>query len=244
MSKKDYILEELVFDTKILERKTAKLTLCDTQKHSSQKVELVKTIINDFKERKLEYVTTRINATDFPTIHALESQGFRLVDGYIVLEANVAGGELSNNIREGTLSDLAKLREIAGSSFSRTRFYNDPQIKKHQADKLYSEWVKNCVLKKAADLVLVWDENGAIIGFTSIKKNGNIVLVAVSTNQQGKGVGKLLIKAALEKFFEWGIKSSSIETQMTNIPALRTYNSCGYKITDSYITFRWSAYED
>lgn len=244
MDDKDYSLEESSFDTEILERKTAKLVILREQKNSSQNIELAKTIIEDFKKRKLEYVTTRIKASDFSTIHALESQGFRLVDGYLILEANVGNEKSSENIREGTLKDLESLQGIAGSSFSQTRFYNDPQIKKYQADKIYSEWIKNSVLKKNADLVLVWTENSRICGFTTIRKNGNIVLIAVSREKQGRGIGKLLVKAALKKFSEWGVKTSSIETQMTNISALRTYMSCGYKITASYLTFRWSLYED
>lgn len=244
MNNAEYILEELSFDTEVLERKTARLTILSTSEDLSHKKELIKTIIEEFRNKKLEYVTTRIKATDFSTIHALESQGFRLVDGYIVLEANVGGGDISENIREGTLEDAEDLQKIAGSSFSQTRFYNDPQIKKYQADKVYSEWVKNSLLKKVADLVLVWTEAGKIYGFTSIKKNGNIALIAVSGEKQGKGIGKLLVKAALAKFSQWGVKSSSIETQMTNIPALRTYIACGYKITESRLTFRWSSYED
>lgn len=242
MNNTEYLLEELPFDTEILERKTGKLTILSTQEDLSQRIKLVETIIDELKKRNLEYVTTRIKATDFLTIHALESHGFRLVDGYVVLEAAVEEGEFSENIREGTLEDAEELQKIAGSSFSQTRFYNDPQIEKHQADKIYSQWVKNSLLKKVADLVLVWTEAGKVYGFTSIKKNGNIALIAVSSKQQGRGIGKLLVKAALKKFSQWGVKSSSIETQMTNIPALRTYMSCGYKIMDSYITFRWSNY--
>jgi len=239
-----YLLEELSFDTKILERKTAKLIFLEEEDKLSESVARVKSIVEDLKNKKLEYVTTRIKASNFPTIHALESQGFKLVDGYMVLEASVENGEFYENIREATEDDIPRLQEIAGSSFSKTRFYNDPEIKKSQADEIYSQWIKNCVFKKAADLVLVLTKNDTIVGFTTIKKNGNIVLIAVENNQQGKGLGKILVRAALKKFYEWGIKSSTIETQMTNISALRTYMSCGYKITESYITLRWSLYEN
>lgn len=242
MDNSRYLLEELPFDTEILARNTAKLVIVSKPEDVSQKNKLVKAIIEDCKKRELEYVTTRIKADDFPTIHALESQGFKLVDGYMVLEASVENGEFYENIREATEDDIPRLQEIAGSSFSKTRFYNDPEIKKSQADEIYSQWIKNCVFKKAADLVLVWMENDTIVGFTTMKKNGNIVLIAVENSKQGKGIGKNLVKAALKKFYEWGIKSSTIETQMTNISALRTYMSCGYKITESHLTFRWSLY--
>jgi len=236
-----YFLEELSFDTEILERKTARLTIESQPGDISQMTELIKTIVKDFRKRELEYVITRIKADDFPTIHALESQGFNLVDGFIALELKVDKSEPVSNIREGVIEDALILQEIAALSFSQTRFYNDSQIKKYQADKIYSEWIRNSILKKVADLVLVFVEKDKVYGFVTIKKNGNIPLIAVSKEKQGMGIGKLLIRAALNKLFEWDVKFSSIETQMTNVAALRTYISCGYKITDSFATFRWSS---
>lgn len=45
--------------------------------------------------------------------------------------------------------------------------------------------------------------------------------------------------AALEKFIEWGLPEAVIETQATNIPAIRAYQSCGYKMYQTYLTLRW-----
>lgn len=225
------------WDSEILERKTAKILSFEPKNKARG---LAKELTKSLEREKVKYAIFRVNASNFSTIHALEDSGFRLVDGYLKLECEIKEESFSSKIREAKREDLNKLQAISSSSFSKTRFYNDPLIKKSQADKIYSEWIKNSILKKTADLVLVWVEESAIFGFTSIKKNGNIVLIAVSREKQGRGIGKLLVNAALKKFSEWGIKSSTIETQMTNISALRVYQSCGYKIVDSFLTFRWS----
>lgn len=230
------------WDSKILERKMAKILLFEPKDEPKS---LIKELIKSLEIEKIQYATFRINASDFSIIHALEDNEFRLVDGYFEMEADIAENyETSPLIREARKDDLEELQKIATSSFSKTRFYNDPLIKKSQADKIYSEWIKNSILGKMADMVLVWEEGKTLLGFVTIKKNGNLTLIAVSKDAQGKGIGKLLVRAALNQFKKWGILNSTIETQMTNIPALRTYMSCGYKVTDSYLTFRWSLYED
>ncbi len=226
------------WDTEILERKTAKIL--SFQPKGAPK-SLAEELTSSLAKEKIEYAIFRVNASYFPTIHALEDAGFKLVDGYLELECEVKEGEsLPTNVRKAKNEDLEQLQAIAARSFSKTRFYNDPLIKKSQGDKIYSEWIKNSILGKMADMVLVWEEGKSLLGFVTIRKNGNLTLISVSKNAQGKGIGKLLVKAALNQFKKWGISKSTIETQMTNISALRAYQSCGYKIADSYLTFRWS----
>lgn len=229
--------EELPWDSKILERRTAKVVSLDPKDEPKN---LVEELIFSLEKEKIEYATFRVNASKFKMIHALEENGFRLVDGYLELECEIEGTEDLSEIRIAEKKDLPRLQEIAANSFSKTRFYNDPLIKKSQADKIYSEWIKNSILGKMADVVLVWEEKGNILGFVTLRKNGNLTLIAVAKEAQGKGIGKSLVKAALSQFKKWGLSKSSIETQITNISALRIYEACGYKIKDSYLTFRWS----
>src|SRR5260221_4784777 len=170
------------WDSEILERKTAKILSFEPKGVAK---DLVEELIDSIVEEKIEYATFRINASKFSTIHALEDKGFKLVDGYLELECEVKEGEhLSDNIREAKKEDLKKLQSIAASSFSKTRFYNDPLIKKSQADRIYSEWIKNSILGKMADMVLVWEKDKNLLGFVTIKKNGNLTLIAVSKNHK------------------------------------------------------------
>lgn len=230
----------LDWDSKLLNRKVAKILFLKSKKSDSLK-KLITEIIESFKKNKIEYATYRLNASDFPIIHLLEKEGFKIVDGIIYMEQRLESKyEKNDHIRIGRKKDIEKLKKIAGESFSYNRFYNDPLITKTQANRIFSEWINNCVMGSAADLVFVYEINNNIFGFIAVKKNGNVVLIAVSTKKRGLGIGKFLIKYSLQYFRDIGLKSSTIETQMTNIPALKAYQNCGYKIVDSYLTFRWS----
>lgn len=230
------------FDSEILERNVAKVTSLTSPENYNDRKKLIKKLKQSFKKNSVEYATYRLKASDFLTIHALEDEGFRLVDGIINLEAKelASSNDNSKDIRHATVDDVSQLQKLASTAFSATRFYNDPLISIEQAGKIYSEWIKNSIAKKMADSVFVYEENRQLYGFTTVKKDGNIVLIAVSKTMQGKGIGKLLVKRCINQFIEWGLTSATIETQMQNIPALRAYQSCGFKVVDSLLTFRWS----
>ncbi len=231
----------LEWDTRILKRRVAKIISLESK--VGHEVKFIKKLIEDFNKNKIEYATYRVEACYFPLIHALEKSNFFLVDGYLCLECNNISSlpKIPDSIRVAVDTDRIALEKIASSAFSLTRFYTDPQIEKEQADNIYREWIKNSLKKIAADLVLVHDEGRRIQGFITIKKNGNIVLIAVDNKSRGKGIGKSLVYSALDQFKKWNLSSSTIETQMINVPALRIYQTCGYKIVNSYLTFRWSS---
>lgn len=231
------------FDSKILERNVAKIHYIKARDDGNERRKLIRQLIANLKENKIEYATYRIKASDFLTIHALEDEGFRLVDGCIKLETEILElrDKTPQNIRNAEEKDIPQLKRLASCVFSQTRFYNDPLIKKSQADTIYSEWIKNSILGNAADAVLIWEDENLPRGFITLGKDGTIILIAVDVKQQGKGIGKWLIKSASSQFKNFGVKSSTVETQMTNAQALRLYQACGYKIVDAYLTFRWSS---
>lgn len=231
------------FDSKILERNVAKINYIKAAEKSNSCSKLIRELSKSLQENKIEYATYRLRASDFLMIHTLEQEGFRLVDGIMRLEQVLTEPleRIGGAIRKALRKDVESLQYLASETFSETRFYNDPLIKKYQADKIYGEWIKNSVAGSVADMVFLWEEREGPVGFVTLRKtDGSIVLIAVSKNYQGRGIGEKLVKKALYQFMIWGLKKATVETQTTNIPALRLYQLCGYKIVDSYLTFRWS----
>lgn len=202
----------------------------------------IKNLIEELIKNKVEYATYRVQSSDFFLIHALEKSNFSLVDGLITFSINSSEIKIektAKEIREANKNDIGELKNLTSGLYSNTRAFNDPFISKDKANEFYKKWIENSVLLKAADLVLVWEEKGKIRGYITLQKKGQTPLIGVSSESRGKGIGKKLISAAIAYFKKLGIKTVEIETQMQNIPALRAYQSSGFKIVNSYLTFSW-----
>ena len=203
----------------------------------------IKDLIKDFRKNKIKYATFRLESNNFKIIHTLEKSGFILVDGLISLSfktSNMKEGEVSSEIRKATNNDLIELKELTSGLFLTGRIMSDPFIPRNKARQFYVRWIENSILGKAADSVLVWEEEGKILGYITLMKSGQIPLLGVSEKARGKGTGKKLISAALLKFKEWGVENIILETQIDNISALRLYQICGFKIVNSFLTLRWA----
>ena len=230
------------FDSKIFGFRVAKiLSINDSIKPSSVD-QSIKDLIRDLIKNKFVYATYRVAANKFPLIHSLEKNGFILVDGLISLEVNIEDVVFEDvpEVRIANKKDKKNLESIASSSFYLNRVFNDSVIPKNKANDFYKTWVGNSLSGKAADLVLVWEDN-KIRGFTTLEKSGHIPLTAVSSEARGKGIAKKLTKATFPYFKKWKVKRILIETQMGNIPALRAYQASGFKIINSHLTFRWAS---
>lgn len=222
------------FDSEILGFSCAKIQHIDKDS--------VPHLIDNLIQEKISYATIRIPSNDYSLINELERNGFYMVDIFIEMECMLTSENTSQRpiIRKASMSDLQDLQKISGESFTSTRYFNDPFISIVSAKKIYKKWIENSLNKSVADLVLVWEENEAICGFITLQKNGHIPLIAVDRKFRGRGIGKKLIFESFKKFNDWNITKLKIETQLQNIPAIRSYQACGFKITDSYITLAWN----
>jgi len=224
------------FDSKIFGFKVAKITQIESQDYIAD-------LINELSKNKIKYAKYRVASNSFSIIRELQNHGFVLVDGLISLTTNpfeLKIGSPASEIREATKKDLTSLKKITSGLYLLSRIYNDPLISRDKADEFFVKWVENSISGEAADLVLVWEDKGEILGYVTLQKKGQIPLIGVSKEARGRGIAKKLIEAVLYKFKEWMVKEVIIETQMSNIPALRVDQDCGFKVVNSYLTFRWA----
>ncbi len=223
------------FDSEVFGFKVAKITNISPEGS-------VRDLIKDLIKNEVKYATYRIGSNEFQLIHSLERAGFILTDGLISFSLNISdmgAGEAAHEIREANKVDLDKLKNLTSGMYSISRVANDP-ITHDKANKFYAKWIENSILGKAADSVLVWEEKEEILGYVTLQKKGQIPLLGVSSASRGKGIAQKLVKATFGKFKEWGVESVTVETQMGNITALRVYQSCGFKIINSFLTLRWA----
>jgi ribosomal protein S18 acetylase RimI-like enzyme len=115
------------------------------------------------------------------------------------------------------------------------------------ADRVNETWTRNCCLGSAADAVVVAEEEGRVASYVTCQadsqadrqaRNGIIVLVATAVWARGRGAARRASAAALHWFAERGIETVEVGTQLRNIPAARLYESLGFRLTRTSLTFR------
>lgn len=237
-----YSWEEDRFDSEVLGFRVAKILSIKSEGSVEELKTRVGNLIRELTKKKIDYASVRLELTNYSLVHALEESGFILVDGLITLLLELSDLKFEKpgkNVRAATPRDVQELKKMTEGLYSTSRILNDPLIPKKRANKFYVKWIENSVKGGVADSVLVWEE-GKILGYVTLQKKGQIPLLGVSEQARGKGIAKKLLNAALHKFQEWGVREVTVETQIDNILALRAYQSVGFKISDSHLTFRWA----
>lgn len=95
---------------------------------------------------------------------------------------------------------------------------------------------------KAADFIdmikrddltyLVAELDGRIIGgagFRNVLGDGEITNVAITEAERGNGYGKILVGELLKKGREMGASEFTLEVRVSNTPAIKLYESLGFK---------------
>jgi dTDP-4-amino-4,6-dideoxy-D-galactose acyltransferase len=178
-------------------------------------------------------------AADGPTTSIAEDNGFHLVDIRITFEHRDPG--LINGIHEpvhtfpirmARLQDVEHLAAIAKQSYYDSRFFFDHNFPRDMSEALYETWItQSC--SGYADAVLVAEFDHTPVGYISCHRDrgenkGEIGLVGVSHQVQGRGVGQTLVLRALEWFAKQGTQVVTVVTQGRNCAAQRLYQRCGF----------------
>ena len=96
--------------------------------------------------------------------------------------------------------------------------------------RLFENWIRNSVKKNIADEVLVYKVANEIVGFATIKFEGNIgnaPLLAVRREYEGKGFSFALMRAIETRLIENNCKYVLSGTQKINTKALAAFKRYG-----------------
>lgn len=181
-----------------------------------------------------------LDASNSGKISLALAAGFAMVDIRITLSRVITPEKsdwtpVSPNIRLANCGDIADLSLIAAKGHTDSRFYSDPGFPDELCDRLYATWIeKSC--NGYAEAVLAAVQDGTAAGYTSCHINpdgsGQIGLVGVGDQFQGKGLGKCLIAESLRWFACHGCNRVSVVTQGKNVGAQRLYQKQGF-LTES-----------
>lgn len=130
-------------------------------------------------------------------------------------------------------NDKKQIYDLAFESGKWSRFNLDSKFNKSEFIKLYTTWVDKSFNKEFADAILVYKLKDDIIGFVTYKvfdKYAIIGLIAVSSEFQGKGIGRKLIHAVESELFNIHVDELRIPTQLQNETACAFYKKIGYEV--------------
>ncbi|WP_031500078.1 GNAT family N-acetyltransferase [Bryobacter aggregatus] len=94
----------------------------------------------------------------------------------------------------------------------------------------------------AASFTVTEKENGQTVGMvltTVSEQVGHIAQLCVESSARGRGLGRLLLWAALAKFSELGCEYSTLTVTAANEVAIRLYNSAGYVERSRVAAYVW-----
>lgn len=247
----------LPWDSKILGIEAAKIghliVLGDIRIREKIKTQLLSSIISLSRRLGITHLSCRIDVDDLSSAHALESNGFLLMDTLVTYTFNryrhkIPGFKELCKIRAFKKSDLPVLEQIGRSVFIKDRFHLDHHILRKKADALFAAWVKNCCRGKDADRIFVAEQNKQPVGFLAFELNGDLVkftgykiaghgLSAISPG--AKGIYPSLTKAATQEI-ALNYDCLEFDTQLNNYEVLRVWQSSGFDFIRAKYTFhKW-----
>ncbi len=194
----------------------------------------------------------RCSTDNIHFVHELEGQGFALMDTNLRYCLSLADIQITPapgpaRIRTCPNTQANKVAAVAGAAFASYvgHFHSDSMLDRAKCDALYVEWARNsCLDQNLANLVLVAEIRGKIVGFVTYKviKPGvaEDVLSAVSPAVQGKGIRKALVIAGINWCKSQGLERIEAGVNVNNYGIQRVLTSLGFRVyTSSYTFHKW-----
>jgi ribosomal protein S18 acetylase RimI-like enzyme len=221
---------------------------------------LVAEMVRQVAARDADFLLCRAMPSDTTIIHALESNGFLLMDTQLNFVFDCGAHESNSGqqvlpkgfaLRLATVADIEPLAEVAGSSFADHfgRFHADPQIGHAAATRIYQEWIRSCA-NGWADWIVVAMHGDRIAGYSAWKKPsaldqrhgirlGHYSIGAVHPDFFGRGLFTALTHAGMEQLCS---SADWIEapTHIDNYAVQRGFLRLGWRIAGAQHSFhKW-----
>lgn len=208
----------------------------------------VRTVLDEARDRGINYVFCPVNANDLPTLRVLSACEFELIETRCHYHRPLA---LAPNERYATrlathddIKSLARAAQVMINPFD--RFHADPAISVEDADRLMARWVEASIAGGFADATVVPDVDKPE-AFCTAKfhrehwagwglRLSQPVLSAVAPRHKGWYVK--IISELDEHLRSIGAEHSFLVTQITNNAVIRCWEKLGYGFGKGEHVFR------
>lgn len=234
------MIHELRWDSNLLKKKIGEL------KVSSGSGRQIQAALLKAKAAGFQYIICRIKSQKQNLIQQLELSGFCLSDigvtwaikteTFLSLQKDERSFQ-RYSIKTAGLRDITGLQKLVKSLFLDSRFYNERFFSKKEADYLYQAWIENSVKGDAADIVLFIHDIGFVTCRKTSHRKGDIPLIGIRKDYQGKRIGIILMNKAMDWFKDEGVALVSVRTQMKNLQGMNFYRKSGFYIKGYDLVF-------
>lgn len=182
-----------------------------------------------------QYLSCRIVSGEMSKVQLLEAHGFYTVDiGTTWARKTEKITDHFSQVKIVRISDAPALTAMSAGLFRNSRFYNDPFFSSKEADKIYHAWILNALHDQTCRTF--WVEGCGFITCKKNKNSGNIALIGVVPEKQGKGIGRSLVHYALSWLKRSNVDTIAVRTQTNNIGAINFYTRLGFRIKSADVT--------
>lgn len=204
--------------------------------------------LEEARKAGIEHLVSTVLAGSLDEANALIRHGFALVDAGVVFERAVVGGShaatRNTRVRAAGADDCEAIVKVCGTIFQGSRYYRDPYFSQDEADELHRRWIRN-LFDHRAQWMWIAESEGAPVGFSALRlheepraneKSASIELIGVSSSFAGMGLGKELTQASIDWLAQHASRLT-VKTQAANTRACRLYQSFGFALERSELTF-------
>lgn len=194
----------------------------------------------------------RCPATEIRAAQAMEREGFALMDTLIFFSRELTRSPIPPDtgqiaVRPIQPGEADAVRAVAIESFRgySGHYHADDRLDRAACDETYVSWAyRACVSPEVADVVLVADRDGSIVGFATLRLNnaveGEGVLFGVAPSAQGRGVYRSFMVRGMEWCLAKGASRMVVSTQITNMAVQKIWARVGFEPSHGYYTFhKW-----
>lgn len=200
------------------------------------------------QQERVQFLIMRCDAQDFASLHALEKNGYQLMDTLVWYECTLSGLNIPAvpDVRPASPADAAPLRAIAEAAFAgyQGHYHADPRLDAATCDAIYTDWTLRSLDGQAADIVLVIERHTQLDGFAALKSldahTAELRLYGIHPRAQKQGLASRLLQAALSWAKRQGHQRIITSTQIINIASQRAWIKSGFRPYQAQYTFhKW-----
>lgn len=204
-------------------------------------------------DNNVKMLIARCPADDFPAIHAMEKEGFLLMDTLVyyysrdLTNAPIPSDTGKATIRQARSGEENEIKVVAAEAFRGYfgHYHADERLDNSKCDEVYISWaVNSCISHDFADEVLVAELNGSVVGLATLRMNSSVesegVLFGVVQPARKIEVYRSFMIHGMEWSVLKGAKRMVVSTQLINIVVQRVWIRFGFEMRKSYYTLhKW-----